>query len=119
MTIFAAENVRDWRGNPVIDPSVAKLGELEAVYVDTASDEPAFATVMIGRHPLVLVPLVGATVRPDASRVQFDKKLVGDGPLIDTDGGLAADAEPEVFSHYGYLCRTTGYAASSGGERGE
>jgi hypothetical protein len=33
MTIFAAENVRDWRGKPVIDPSGARIGELEAVYV--------------------------------------------------------------------------------------
>lgn len=104
MTVFAAENVRDWRGRPVIDPSGAKIGELEAVYVDTTSDEPAFATVkigMIGRHRLVFVPLVGATVRPDALRVQFAKKLVGDGPSIDTDGELAAAAEPAVFSHYG------------------
>jgi PRC-barrel domain protein len=104
MTIFAAENVRDWRGKPVIDPSGARIGELEAVYGDTASDGPAFATMkigMIGRHRLVFVPLVGASVRPDALRVQFDKKLVGDGPSIDTDGELSADAEPEGFSHYG------------------
>jgi hypothetical protein len=44
--------------------------------------------------------IFAATVRPDALRVQFDKKLVGDGPSIDTDGELSADAEPEVFSHY-------------------
>ena len=102
--IFAAENVRDWRGKPVIDPSGAKIGELEAVYVDTTSDEPAFATVkigFIGRHRLVFVPLAGATVTPNALRVQYDKKLVGDGPAIDTDGELTAEAEPDVFSHYG------------------
>jgi hypothetical protein len=122
MTIFAAENVRDWRGNPVIDPSGAKLGELEAVYVDTAAAEPAFATVkigMIGRHRLVFAPLVGAAVRPDASRVLFDRKLVGEGPSIDTDGGRAAEANRRCSSITAYLCRTTGYASSSGGEPGE
>jgi hypothetical protein len=56
---------------------------------------------MIGRHRLVFVPRVRVTVRPDALRVRLGKKLVGEGPSIDTDGELFADAEPEVFSHYG------------------
>ncbi len=104
MTVIPAENVRDWRGKSVIDPSGSKIGELEAIYVDTTTDEPAFATVkigIIGRHRLVFVPLTGATVRPDALRVQFEKKLVADGPAIDTDGELTAEAEPDVFSHFG------------------
>jgi hypothetical protein len=36
-----------------------KIGTLESVYVDTGSDEPAFATVTVGlptRHRLVFVP---------------------------------------------------------------
>jgi hypothetical protein len=109
--VFPAENLRDWRGKPVVDPSGAKIGELEAVYVDTTSDEPAFATVkigFIGRHRLVFVPLVGATVSPDAVRVQFDKKLVADGPAINTDGELTADAEPLVFTHFGMQVRNDG-----------
>lgn len=104
MTVFAAENLRDWVGKHVIDPSGAKIGEMEAVYVDTTSDDPAFATVkvgMIGRHRLAFVPLQGATVSPDAVRVAFDRKPVTDAPSIDTDGELAAEAEPQVFSHYG------------------
>ncbi len=104
MTVFAVENLRDWIGKNVIDPSGSKIGPMEAVYVDTTSDEPAFVTVrvgMIGRHRLAFVPLTGATVSPDAVRVQFDKKLVGDAPSIDTDGELLAEAEPGVFAHYG------------------
>ncbi|MGX6600602.1 PRC-barrel domain-containing protein [Micromonosporaceae bacterium Da 78-11] len=101
--MFPAENLRDWRGEKVIDPTGSKIGELEAVYVDTVDDQPAFATVrvgMIGRHRLVFVPLVGATVTPSAVRVRFDKKLVGDAPGIDVDGELAATEEPAVFAHY-------------------
>ena len=59
--MFPAENLRDWRGEKVIDPEGGKIGDLEAVYVDTATDEPAFATVrvgIIGRHKLAFVPLV-------------------------------------------------------------
>src|ERR1700710_70469 len=56
--MFPAENLRDWRDEKVIDPAGSKIGDLEAVYVDTTTDEPAFLTVkvgMIGRHRLVFV----------------------------------------------------------------
>jgi hypothetical protein len=102
--VFPAENLRDWRGHKVIDPDGSTIGELEAVYVDTATDEPAFATVrvgFIGRHRLALVPTAGATVLPDAVRVRYDKKLVNDAPSIPTDGELTAADEPAVFAHYG------------------
>ncbi|MHA6783004.1 PRC-barrel domain-containing protein [Pseudonocardia saturnea] len=42
--MIIAENRRDWRGKKVIDPDGARIGELEAVYVDTVSDEAAFVT---------------------------------------------------------------------------
>ena len=46
--MFPAENLRDWRGEKVIDPDGDKIGDLEAVYVDTTTDQPAFATVKVG-----------------------------------------------------------------------
>ncbi len=101
--MFPAENLRDWRGESVIDPDGDKIGDLEAVYVDTVNDEPSFATVrvgFIGRHRLVFVPLLGATVAPKAVRVRYEKKLVGDAPSIDLDGELTAADEPAVFAHY-------------------
>ena len=101
--MFPAENLRDWRAHKVIDPQGDKIGDLEAVYVDTATDEPSFASVrvgMIGRHRLVFVPLTGATVTPDAVRVRYDKKLVSGAPSIDVDGELTATEEPGDFTHY-------------------
>ena len=102
--MFPAENLRDWRGENVIDPDGDKIGDLEAIYVDTVDDEPSFATIrvgFIGRHRLVFVPLAGATVTPKAIRVRYSKKLVGDAPSIDLDGELAAADEADVFAHYG------------------
>ena len=101
--MFPAENLRDWRGLKVIDLDDSKIGELEAIYVDTATDEPAFLTVkigIIGRHRLIFVPATGATVTPDAVRVRYEKKLAHGAPTIDTDGELAAGDEPAVFSYY-------------------
>jgi hypothetical protein len=113
--MFPAENLRDWRGQKVIDPDGDKIGELEAVYVDTATDEPAFVTVqvgIIGRHKLAFVPVDGATVTPAAVRVRYAKKVVGDAPTIDTDGELTAADEPRVFAHY-----NVPYATGASGER--
>jgi len=102
--MFAIEDIRDWRGHDVIDVDGKKIGELEAVYVDTSTDQPFFATVKIGlpsRHRLVFVPLAEATVGPGHVRVAFAKKQVKDAPSIDTDGELPAGDEEAVFGHYG------------------
>jgi hypothetical protein len=101
--MFEAENIRDWREHDVIDPDGKKIGQLEAVYVDTTSDEPAFGSVrigMVGRHRLTFVPLDRAVVLPGALRVAYTKSQVKDALTIET-GELAATDEPELFKHYG------------------
>ena len=80
-----------------------KIGTLEAIYVDTVTDEPAFATVtvgIVGRRRLAFVPLAGATVAPDHLRVTVAKDLAKQAPSIDTDGELTVEQEPDVFAHY-------------------
>ena len=102
--MFEAADIREWRGHHVVDVGASKIGEMEAVYVDTGTDMPSFATVKIGmptRHRLVFVPLDGATVGPGYLKVSYDKKQVKDAPSIDTDGVLPAGEEEAIFKHYG------------------
>ncbi|MGC5345709.1 PRC-barrel domain containing protein [Streptomyces sp. DT24] len=99
----------------VIDAGGHKIGTLEAVYVDTATDEPVMGTVMIGmptRHRLAFVPLAGAVVGPSYVRVAYDKDVVKKSPSIGTDDVLPAEDEPEIFKHYGLA-----YEPGAGGER--
>jgi hypothetical protein len=113
--MFEAENIRDWRDHDVVDPDGKKVGTLEAVYVDTGTDQPAFASVrigMLGRHRLTFVPLDRATVSPAAVRVAYTKGQVKDALQIDTDGELVATDEPKLFEHYGLA-----YQPGAGGER--
>jgi hypothetical protein len=101
--MFEIEDIRAWRGHAVVDVDRKKIGELEAVYVDTTTDQPFFATVKVGLPPrqrLVFVPLTGATVGPGQVRVAYAKKQVKAGPPIATDGELPADAEGALFAHY-------------------
>lgn len=113
--MFDADDIRDWRNHDVVDQDAAKIGSLEAVYYDTASQQAAFASVqigMVGRHRLTFVPLGGARVAPDHVRVMVDKKTVKDAPTIETDGELTADEEPALFRYYGIA-----YTPGASGER--
>lgn len=113
--MFEAGDIREWRGHDVVDADGDKIGELEAVYVDTSTDLPSFGTVEVGlptRHRLVFVPLDHATVGPGYVQVRYDKKQVKNAPSIDTDGELPAGDEEAVFRHYGMK-----YQAGAGGER--
>ncbi|CAM5681148.1 photosystem reaction center subunit H [Streptomyces tanashiensis] len=96
-------DIREWRTHDVVDARGHRIGELEAVYVDTSTDEPAMATVRVGlptRHRLVFVPLDGATVGPGYVKVVHDKALVKQGPSIGTDDVLPAGDEEAVFRYY-------------------
>lgn len=107
--MFEAEDIREWRGHDVVDAEKKKIGSLEAVYVDTATDAPAFATVTVGiptKKRLIFVPLTDATVGPGYLKVGWDKQLVKDAPSIDTDGELPAEDEPQIFAHYGLPYKT-------------
>ncbi|MFI5759302.1 PRC-barrel domain-containing protein [Streptomyces sp. NPDC051569] len=113
--MFEPEDIREWRGHDVVDADKKKIGSLEAVYVDTATDAPSFATVTVGlptKRRLIFVPLADATVGPGYLKVVWDKKLAKDAPWIDVDGELPADDEPLIFAHYGLP-----YATGMNGER--
>ncbi|AXI78237.1 PRC-barrel domain-containing protein [Peterkaempfera bronchialis] len=113
--MFEPEDIRDWRGHDVLDLDGHKIGALESVYVDTGTDRPAFATVMVGlptRHRLVFVPLVGARVGPKYLKVAYDRRTVKDAPSIETDGELPVGEEEGVFAHY-----SLAYQPGGGGER--
>jgi len=115
MLMFEAADIREWRGHDVVDDAGRKIGTLESVYVDTGTDQPAFATVTVGlptRHRLVFVPLDASTVGPGYLKVRYPRNLVKGAPSIDTDGELPAAEEESVFKHYNLV-----YQPGAGGER--
>ncbi|MEV5707082.1 PRC-barrel domain-containing protein [Actinoallomurus sp. NPDC052274] len=101
--MLEAHDIREWRGHDVVDANRKKIGKLEAVYVDTRTDQPSFATVRVGlptRYRLVFVPLADATVGPGYIRIARTRGQVKDAPSIDIDGELLAGDEEAVFAHY-------------------
>ncbi|MEV0974511.1 PRC-barrel domain-containing protein [Microtetraspora glauca] len=113
--MFQAGDIREWRRHDVVDIEGHKIGTLESIYVDTATDRPAFATVTVGlptRRRLVFVPLAGATVGPSYLKVAHPRSRVRRAPAIGIDGELPAEDEEAVFRHY-----AMSYAPGAGGER--
>lgn len=108
-------DIREWRNHDVVDERQRRIGLLEAVYVDTATDEPAMATVRTGlptRHRLIFVPLDDAVLGPDYVKVTYDRGHVRKAPSIGTDDVLPAEQEEEIFRHYDMA-----YKPGAGGER--
>ncbi|WP_151483383.1 PRC-barrel domain-containing protein [Streptomyces albicerus] len=113
--MIQAADIREWRDQDVVDPKGHKIGVLEAVYVDTTTDEPAVATVRTGlptRHRLVFVPLDEVLLGPDYLKVSYAKSLVRKAPSIGTDDVLPAEHEEAIFHYYGMT-----YQPGAGGER--
>src|SRR5260370_28185334 len=81
--MFEAGDIREWRGHGVVDSSGHKIGTLESVYVDTGTDQPAFAAVTVGlptRHRLVFVPLTRAAVGPRYLKGTYPKRQAEQAP---------------------------------------
>jgi len=113
--MFEAGDIREWRGHDVVDADRHKIGTLESVYVDTATDQPSFATVTVGlptRRRLVFVPLADARVGPGHLQVAWPRSQVKKAPAIGIDGVLPAEDEAAIFAHY-----ELDYAPGTGGER--
>jgi PRC-barrel domain len=107
------EDIKDWRGQDVVDSQGEKLGKLEEVYYDTESDVPAFGAVksgLVGKH-ITLVPLAGATAGQSYIRVATAKDRFKDAPSIDTDTELTSQAEAESYQHFGLEYRPMGAGA--------
>ncbi|WP_149182302.1 PRC-barrel domain-containing protein [Streptomyces sp. TRM49041] len=113
--MIRSADIREWRNRDVVDPKGHKIGRLEAVYVDTTTDEPAMATVRTGlptRQRLVFVPLDDAILGPGYVKTAYAKSLVRKAPWVGTDDVLPIEQEESIFQHYGMP-----YQPGTGGER--
>jgi hypothetical protein len=96
------ERIEGWRGQDVLDRDGEKLGKLEDVYVDLASDEPGLAAVKSGllARKVRLVPLLDATFAREAVRVTIAKERFDTAPEAGEDGVLERGVELTVFEHF-------------------
>ena len=112
-TVIPIEDVTQWCGQDVLDPTGDKLGKLDQVYWDTEVDTPAFAAVKsgtFGKH-VSLVSLAGASAGQSYLRVTVDKGRFKKAPSFDPDAELTAEDEMAAFEYYGLEYHPAGAGA--------
>jgi hypothetical protein len=110
------ETLLGWRGRTVVDRDGEKLGKLGDLYLDEATDRPAWAGVrtgLFGRHESIL-PLDGLIERDDELVAPYPAQLVRDAPSIDPDTALDPGDEERLATHYGAAPATEGAEARDG-----
>ena len=92
-----------WRGRDVLDSEGRRIGRLEEVYLDDATDQPRWAAVREGpvARELSLVPLANATMRADYVAVPVTAGAIDDAPHIDSPRELTEDEADSLERHYG------------------
>jgi uncharacterized protein (TIGR02271 family) len=100
---FSTQNVRldEMRGAPVYDSTGDKIGHVDEIFYDHATQTPEWIGVGTGFFGTkrVLVPVEGASTREDAICVAYDKEYVKDSPEIDSDD-VSSETERELHRYY-------------------
>lgn len=103
MAPHSLEVLLSWRGKTAYDREGEKLGKIGDLYLDGATDLPAYAglrTGLLGRHESI-VPLAGAEERAGDVHLPFDAALVRTAPSLDPAAALDPEEEHALGEHYG------------------
>ncbi|MFJ9405635.1 PRC and DUF2382 domain-containing protein [Streptomyces sp. NPDC101393] len=94
---------QDLTGMNVVDEDGAKVGSVQQVYRDDATNAPEWITVRTGLFGMkeTFVPLAGARRAGDELRVPHAKDTIKEAPRIDADGHLDPSEEAQLYRHYG------------------
>jgi uncharacterized protein (TIGR02271 family) len=97
------DTAQNWQGRTMVDPAGAKVGTIDAIYLDDDTGQPEWATVTTGLFgtKTTFVPLAQAQSAGDSVQVPYDKARVTDAPNMDAGGQLSQDEEAELYRHYG------------------
>lgn len=109
-------------GYDIQDSGGNKVGSVDGVWVDTATDRPEFAAVKTGwifgqNH---VMPLEQANISDANQTIQvpYSEDQIKNGPSFGTDDDLSTQDEDQIYSYYGMQRSTqtspTGYAAGGG-----
>ena len=84
----------------VIGGEGTRLGTVDGVYYDNATDQPAWAAVQSGAR-VCLVPLAMASLQGAELHVPFGREQLENAPHHDPGRALSPQDEIDLFRHYG------------------
>ena len=103
MTTLQKAQILGHRGHTLHARDGDKIGAIEEIYLDAATDQPEWALVNTGLFGTkrTFVPIGEATERDGTLVVPFEKATVKDAPSMDANGQLTKKEEAELYRHYG------------------
>lgn len=86
----------------VIGPDGEKIGSLGRIYIDEATRQPSFVSVLCGLFGTGerIVPVEDAKISNEQLQVTYTKHVVKGAPKVDLREPLTATAERELYSYY-------------------
>jgi uncharacterized protein (TIGR02271 family) len=102
-TVIDIHEARELPGLTVKSPDGDKIGNVEQVYLDDATERPEWLLVNTGLFGTrsTFVPLQGADRDNGSVVVRHSKDQVKDAPSIEPDGHLSPAEEQELYRYYG------------------
>jgi uncharacterized protein (TIGR02271 family) len=99
---LSVTRLADMRDQPVYDSAGEKIGKVDEIFYDTATNVPEWLGIGTGffGSKRVLVPVKGAREEQDGLAVAYPKEQVKDSPEIDGDE-ISEQTERELASYYG------------------
>jgi uncharacterized protein (TIGR02271 family) len=96
-------DIQQWRGAKAVDSNGEKVGTIDEVYLDRASEQPEWVTVSTGLFGTrtSFVPVADAENHDGEIRLAFTKDQIKDAPNVDADGALSREEEQRLYAHYG------------------
>ncbi|MFF8899279.1 PRC and DUF2382 domain-containing protein [Streptomyces lydicus] len=105
-------------GLHVVDADGVRVGTVQQVYRDDATNDPEWVTVRTGLFGMkeTFIPLPGARRTGGDLHVPYTKDTIKQAPRIDADGHLDPSEEERLYRHYGL--NRPGEAPDPGGAAG-
>jgi hypothetical protein len=120
-TLPSLAEVAGWVGAELADLGGNGVGQVQALYVDSASGEPAWLVAGLRKRRgdrVVAVPLRGCAGAPFGVWAAYEAEAIRSAPVVDPTRPLRREHELTICSHFG-IGEAVGRAAEVAGRPAE
>jgi len=95
------EDYGAWAGRDVVGPDGERLGAVDVIFLDEATEAPEWVLVTLDGGDAAFVPLAGASVEERSIRVEHDRDRIAAAPSPEPAETLSVADERRLYEHYG------------------
>jgi hypothetical protein len=96
------EDFAAWTGRDVLAPDGDRLGAVDQIFLDEATDIPEWVLVRLDdADKKAFVPLAGASVEEHAIRLDHDRERIAAAPQLEVEDTLTVTECRRLYDHYG------------------